>query len=58
MACGWGDCVVHELTLLCVILYNYLLPNLSLRLLLLSTAIGAVDLDDRTVFSLILPAYF
>ena len=33
-----------------VILYYYLLPSLSLRLLLLSIAIGAVDLDDRMVF--------
>ena len=39
--------------LLCVILYHYLLPSLSLRLLLLSIAIGAVDLDDRMIFSLI-----
>ena len=29
-----GDCVVQVLTLLCVILYYYLLPSLSLRLLL------------------------
>ena len=35
--------------LLCVILYYYLLPSLSLRLLLLSIAIGAVDL--MTVWS-------
>ena len=46
-ACGVGcrmsDCVVQVLTLLCVILYYYLLPSLSLRLLLLSIAVGAVD---------------
>ena len=52
-ACGWGDCVVQVLTLLCVILYYYLLPSLSLHLLLLSIAIGAVYLDNRMVFSLI-----
>ena len=39
--------------LLCVILLYYLLPSLSLRLLLLSIAISAVDLDDRMIFSLI-----
>ena len=33
-----------------VILYHYLLPSLSLRLLLLSIALGAVDVDDRIVF--------
>ena len=52
-ACGWGDCIVQVLTLLCVILYYYLLPSSNLRLLLLSIAIGAVDLDVRMVFSLI-----
>ena len=41
------------LPLLCVILYYYLLPSFSLRLLLLSIAISAVDLDDHMVFSLI-----
>ena len=51
-ACGWGDCVVQVLTVLCSILHYYLLP-ISLRLLVLSIAIGSAGLDDRMVFSLI-----
>ena len=50
---GAPGTVVQVLTLLCVILYYYLLPSLSLRLLLLSIAIGAIELDSRMVFSLI-----
>ena len=52
-ACGWGDCIIQVFTLIRVILHYYLLPSLSLRWLLLSIAIGAPDLGDRTVFSLI-----
>ena len=55
-ACGvrcascWGDCAVQVLTYFELFCINYLLPSLSLRLLLLSIAIGALDLDDRMVF--------
>ena len=48
-----GEVVLFKSYLLCVILYYNLLPSLSLRLLQLSIAIGAVDYDDRMVFSLI-----
>ena len=49
--CLWvGRLCCSSANLLCVILDNYLLPSLRLRLLLFSIALGAVDLDDRMVF--------
>ena len=53
---GAPGTVVQVLTLLCVILYYYFSPSLSLRLLLVSIAIDAIDLDNRMVF-LLIPSY-
>ena len=57
-ACEWGNCVGQVLTLLCVILYYYLLPSLSLRLLLLSRDANSkklgyfIELELKKIFFL------